>query len=215
MDFKQPQQFRIDLSGNKIKRIDMSSFFEENFLQETRSSIEMILTNNPLECDCFLYDFLHYLDGTWSDLSSKLHIEIGSMECSSPKELEGTLLSDLKSEDYRCVASDLEEYEGVCPESCSRWIQPSDYKLIFDCAYKNLTEVPETMCKFASSEYINEVDLTGNFITNFPNMTQIGYDRVGTLILSNNNISTIPKDVFSPALVVSYIYFFASIFICL
>lgn len=215
MDFKQTQEFEIYLSDNKIRRIDMSDHFEEIFLQETRSRIKMHLGNNPLQCDCFLYDFIRYLEGLRAELKRNLQIEIGPMECSSPNELKGTLIADLKSKDYKCVASDLEDYVGTCPESCSRWIKPSEHKLIFDCAYKNLTEAPERMCRFASNEYTNEINLTGNFIRKIPNMNQIGYDRVRHLVLSNNNISTIPKNVFVPEFLVSsffldqylYLYF--------
>ena len=203
MDFKQKQPFKIILSNNKISRIDMNDNFEQRFLKELGSNIEMIMINNPLQCNCFLYDFIRYLDESRPKLKQKLRIVIGPMECSSSKELKGTLISSLKSKDYRCIASDLEEYEGICPESCSRWIKPFDHKLIFDCTYKNLIEAPKTMCKFTSNEYVNEVNLTGNFIRNIPNLNQIGYDRVRDLVLTNNNISTIPKDVFSPALLES------------
>ena len=203
MDFKHRQRFSIKLDHNKIRRIDMSDNFEQNFLQENRNKIEMFLGDNPLQCNCFLYDFVRYLDGSRPQLSNILEIKVGSIECSSPKGLNGTLISSLKSKDYKCIASNLEEYEGICPESCTRWIKPFDHKLIFDCAYKNFTAAPTTMCKLKSNEYVNEVNLTGNFIRNIPNLNQIGYDRVRDLVLTNNNISTISKDVFSPALLVS------------
>ncbi|XP_033226699.1 protein toll-like [Belonocnema kinseyi] len=200
MDFKQTQDFEIYLSDNKIRRIDMSDRFEEIFLQETRRRIKMHLWNNPLQCDCFLYDFIRYLEGSRAELKRNLQIDIGPMECSSPNELKGTLIADLKSKDYRCIESDSKYYEGTCPEVCSRWIKPSDHKLIFDCAYRNLTEAPKRMCRLANNEYTTEVNLTGNFIRNIPNMNQIGYDKVRHLILSTNNISTIPENGFSSEL---------------
>ena len=206
LDFKQTRAFTIDLTYNNITVVDLSGEFETRFISEVRSKIDVLITNNPIQCDCFLYDFIRYLNNKMSPkVKEHLTIEAGTIECAGPEELKNTLLSSIKSEDYKCIPFENEEFEGICPNVCSKWKKPYSKSLIFNCSYKNLIEAPETLCNLKNNEYTNELNLVGNFLKNTPNLNRKGYDKVKTLLLSQNNIKTILKDTISPALRVSLV----------
>lgn len=201
-DFKHDKDFTLDLSHNRITNVSLKdpiyNNFEERFLKETRSFVVLLLNDNPVMCDCYLYEFLRYLDGSMKKVREQLTVKIGQMKCFGPQKYEGILLSDLNSKSYKCIPTreEIDEYEN-CPHECDKWLRPEDKTFIFNCAYKNLSEAPEKLCSLIDKEHVKELDLTGNKIKMIPSFQQIGYNDVTRLTLSHNQISMISTNALS------------------
>ncbi|XP_051174927.1 protein toll-like [Leptopilina boulardi] len=200
LDIKNQKDFTVDLSYNKITTVDLNDPFNENFEkrfnEEYRSTVVLLLNNNPIKCDCALYDFLRYLDGSMMNVRDTLKINTGPMKCSDSKKYEDILLSELNSKSFECIPpmEEINDFE-MCPQECDQWTRPSDKTFIFNCSYRNLNQAPESLCSLKSKGYVKELDLTGNNITIIPNLQQTGYNNLSRLTLSHNQISTISTNL--------------------
>ncbi|XP_051174930.1 protein toll-like [Leptopilina boulardi] len=200
LDIKNQKDFTVDLSYNKITTVDLNDPFNENFEkrfnEEYRSTVVLLLNNNPIKCDCALYDFLRYLDGSMMNVRDTLKINTGPMKCSDSKKYEDILLSELNSKSFECIPpmEEINDFE-MCPQECDQWTRPSDKTFIFNCSYRNLNQAPESLCSLKSKGYVKELDLTGNNITIIPNLQQTGYNNLSRLTLSHNQISTISTNI--------------------
>lgn len=185
------------MSYNKITRIDFHKC-EENFPEIPGRNITLIMNDNLLKCDGFLYDLLRYFDGSMmKKVRNKLSIETGPIECSNIDEYRGILLSEINSKDYKFIPSKEEiiNYE-MCPETCNLRKSHSEKKFIIDCSNRNLTEAPKSLCYSGDKEFDNDLNLTGNMLKNMPNFLQPGYNKVVNLDMSHNQISSIPPGIF-------------------
>lgn len=200
LDIKNQKDFTIDLSYNKITNVNLHDPFNENFEErfngERRSSVVLFLNNNPIECDCGLYDFLRYLDGSMMNVRDTLSIKTGPMKCFNSKMYENILLSELNSKSYKCIPPmEAINHVEMCPNNCDKWIRPFDKTFIFNCSYRNLHQAPESLCSLRDENFVNELDLTGNRIKIIPNLQYNGYNNLSRLTLSHNEISSISRNV--------------------
>lgn len=197
LDLKHHQDFTLDISNNKIRRIDFNKC-EEHVSEMSGRNITLIMNDNPLECDGSLYDLLRYFDGSMmKEVRDNLFIETGSMRCSNFREYENTLLSKMNSKDYKYIPSkeEIMNYE-LCPFSCDLWKRTSDQAFIIDCSYRNLTEIPKTLCFSRDKVFHNELDLTGNLIKNISALKPFSKTNLTNIYLSHNQITNIPKSLF-------------------
>lgn len=90
----------------------------------------------------------------------------------------------------------------VCPERCDCFIRPEDKTFIYDCSYKNLTNVPHDIKKADISPIRNltksidtilhlHLNFSHNQLPQIPDLKKLGLKSVNKLSLSYNIISHI------------------------
>lgn len=185
---------KVDLTHNKIEHIFLRDAERYMSYQEDPRDTIILIDDNPLHCDCGLYDFLRYIEGRMHPkVQNYFHIIPGNLTCQSPKELKNVHVTNLKSKLLMCMVDDAE----VCSEMCNCFVRPEDRAFIFNCSHKNLLSVPSDIKKPENTsryEYKYELNLSGNQLTHMPDLTAIGLESVKKLILSHNEISEISMD---------------------
>lgn len=163
------------------------------------------LDDNPIQCDCFSYNFLKY---TNSPVSKFITIEADNLKCNSSNDLL------VKNVNLKTVTCPLEEFFFPrCSDVCNCHYRPWDSSIIVDCENRNLTRVPKiTLPNNFLGVDINvkevEINLKRNFLISGPNVTS-GYENATKLLLSFNNISEM--NWIPPKLKVGF-YFFIIIY---
>lgn len=186
----------MDLTYNKIEHIFLHN--AEHIAQPQQSFHDAIILveNNPLSCDCELYDFLRYIEGRMhSNVQNYFHIIPGNLTCHSPEDLKGVPVTNLKSESLMCTVNNT----NLCPEICDCFVKPEGNVFIFDCSHKNLISVPSDL-KSPGDVWQLELNFANNRFTRMPDLKNLKRESVKKLYLSHNNISDIflddlPKEV--------------------
>jgi protein toll len=204
----------VDLTYNNISIIDLqnlellTSGQNYNKLQPNR---RILLDQNPLMCDCGVYDLLRYLeDRLEPEARSLFEIIPGNLSCAGPPEMRGNVVKQLSSLKLQCSLPRL----GDCPQPCACYERPADSALIVYCSGLNLSQSPANLpdpVKLNMSVLsprrlkLNQTELwlRHNSIVTLPPTTAPGYDRVTRLYLSHNNISTLEAEQVPPHLQVS------------
>ncbi|XP_067206517.1 protein toll-like isoform X1 [Linepithema humile] len=192
----------INLTHNKIQRIllhDAEDIIREN--SKTFRNVKILVENNPLNCDCNVYDFLRYYEGEMRKVQSYFQIGLDNLICHSPKEVEKVWLY---SKNLTCRIQNTDSIT-ICPKKCDCFLKPHDEAFIFDCSHKNLTYVPNNI-KEPNINFIRNltksVDTISKFYLNFshnqltqmPDLENLKLRSVNKLFLSHNDISTISKN---------------------
>jgi len=190
------------LTHNKIQHIFLHDA-KHTKKEETEPyrNVKILVENNPLNCDCDLYDLLLYNEGKISDAYSYFQIELENLTCHSPEKLKKKRVDDLHSTNLTCRVQNT-EYISVCPKKCDCFLKPQDKAFTFDCSHKNLTNVPSDIKEPDISwihSFTKSINRISNFYLNFshnrlkqmPDVKKLGFKSVDKLILSYNNISNI------------------------
>ncbi|GAB1860996.1 Protein toll [Camponotus japonicus] len=191
---------KVDLTYNKIQHIFLHNAEQIAQPQQGLHDAIILVGNNPLSCDCELYDFLRYIEGRMhSNVQNYFHIIPENLTCQSPEDLKNVPVTNLKSKSLMCTVNDT-NLNTSCPEICDCFVKPEGNVFIFDCSHKNLTSVPSDIKSpgevfGSSSVWQLELNFTNNRFTRMPdlkNLKQI--ESVKKLFLSHNNISDIFLD---------------------
>lgn len=202
---------RVDLTHNQIQHIFLHD--AENLAigqQYKHRNVIISVENNPLSCDCDMYDFLRYLEGeVHPDVQDYFHIKPGNLRCHSPEELKDISIDVLSSRRFsQSLTCRLKNTDSitVCSERCDCFFRPMDKAFIFDCVNKQLTSVPSDIKEpdissirnfirtFDSISYF-ALNLSHNWLMHMPNLERMGLESpVKELVLSDNNISEISLD---------------------
>ncbi|KAL0115503.1 hypothetical protein PUN28_010786 [Cardiocondyla obscurior] len=179
-------EIEVDLTHNKIRHIIFDG--AEILSQSDDHRAEILVNDNPLHCDCTIYNFLRYIEGRMHPKVQRyFYIVTENLTCQSPSDLKNISVSDLKSKTLTC------SYPKVCSEKCNCRIRPEDKTFIYDCSNRNLTSVPSDIRippgPLKSESF--EVDFSGNQLTQMPDLEAIGFKPLKKLILSHNLISEI------------------------
>ncbi|XP_012276337.1 protein toll [Orussus abietinus] len=187
------ENIKVDLRYNNISHVILTQTetLAEAQNRTTPRNVVIKIEENPLACDCFLYDFLRYLDGELRNAQALFSIDPGNLTCKSPRWLEGMPLKRLHWHTLKCAVKG-PEFGGYCPKGCECWIRPYRTRYLVDCSFVNLRQPPERIGP--PKNYNIELNLTGNFLKETPSMDLPGYEQVAVLSLSHNNISRIPLE---------------------
>ena len=154
--------------------------------------VAISIENNPIQCDCRLYDFLRYLDGRMHpNVNKTLELLIGISKCHGPSEFRDIAITDLRSKTLTCNVNE-GDLKVECPDTCNCYMRPENEAFIIDCSYKGLIEAPRKL-DFPPNLRIDhiELNLSGNYLRQMPNLNQNGYNNVTILMLDHNNISSV------------------------
>lgn len=163
------------LENNNISKINLENYDFYNLPEEEIQTHNLYLSDNPIRCDCELYDFVNFVQ----DAKVKSLKIIDDLQCESPNRFKNVFVNQLISSQLTCP---MEE----CPESCDCFWRTHDKTYIVDCSYKNLSQVPVLTLKYQKI-LKTEVNLTGNQLTVSPSKLE-GYNNVTKLYLSGNSI---------------------------
>lgn len=185
----------IDFSFNQIEEINFQQDIDASMLR-----IEVLLNNNPIKCDCKIFDFVKYLVNRSNDTEkqSNIKVRIGDMQCAKPDNMANVLVKSLKTRELVCPLDDESTSIKRCPEGCTCLVRPDDRHLLVKCPSSvNIDELP-----VASTINYQETELTlenGN-LTVLPTIQSEGYKQVTKLIVNNNSIGVIELDNLPPKL---------------
>ncbi|XP_076396657.1 uncharacterized protein LOC143265902 isoform X2 [Megachile rotundata] len=188
----------LDLRHNKIQHIQLNTKEETGNYEAIKGHVEILVANNPIICDCNLYDFLYYLDEKVRPAFQQfVHITAENLTCCGPEWTNGTLVNKLQWKTFKCPKSE------SCPTKCSCWIKPNERLFLIDCSYKNLTAVPTDMnsIPYYRSEINKSIEIP--FLTKLRlannNISDVSVKElslnVEVLELHNNSIKRLKSDV--------------------
>ncbi|KAJ8672792.1 hypothetical protein QAD02_004052 [Eretmocerus hayati] len=192
----------LNLRRNNISRVNISevkNIFESHrkISKEDKNS-KILLGGNHLDCDCHVSLLMQYLNGKFDKtVYADVNISVEDLKCSSPIELRGKLITDITRDDendLRCPRlSSIPE--DPCNSTCECWDYPArDVMLYVDCSNRNLTG--KALEKIDNPQnYLINLTLSGTGLTEIPSGLNVTF-----LDLSNNSITAVSKQVFSPTL---------------
>lgn len=212
-------EIEVDLTHNKIQHIfilNVEPFgnYQEDPRSNTKLKRKILVDYNPLHCDCWLYNFLRYLEVKMSSQYQKsFHIIPGNLTCESPPEMKNMRVKDFRSKTLTCRVTN----PDVCSEKCVCLLRPDDKAFIFNCSQKNLSGVPSDVKK-PNDFFQFELNFSGNRLTRMPDLKAMGFvsglkklnlshnyidemsldglsNTIEVLELHDNKISRIPSDV--------------------
>ncbi|KAL1488353.1 hypothetical protein ABEB36_014830 [Hypothenemus hampei] len=183
---KQMYPLTIDLSNNLLENVNFI-LVEQNWIQnvnntdETGKSTTIKLANNPIVCDCNMYDLARY-NVRDIDLKNIVNLQLDGVFCAN----ESKRIVDVKPQDIQCKV-----LEG-CPNICGCNFEPFRKAMVVNCSFKELEAYPEF--KFNTSEFAyNQTVLIirGNNLTKEPYRINDSYDNITKLDLSQNLLSSV------------------------
>ncbi|KAL1459175.1 hypothetical protein WDU94_011182 [Cyamophila willieti] len=171
----------IDLSNNQISIVELHKI---EFLTELegpldlealavekkfpRKENEIILSENPLACNCSNYDFFRFLQGKMStEVYKKIKFDTSNVKCQD-SSYPNRLLNSVHPRELRCPIEH-------CPSPCKCTFSPYNNQMTVNCASANLKEMPQKL----------------------PTTTPYGFNNKTKieLILRQNSIQELPQNV--------------------
>ncbi|CAD6209125.1 GSCOCT00003739001.2-RA-CDS [Cotesia congregata] len=188
----------VDLTYNMIESINIYRNVYEKLIENYPHDVVIDIGNNPLKCDCEIYDLLQYFEGELPYLHNRFYLKAEDLKCDSPQKIKGLAVKNLKSKNFTCVYRDSENNDSKsCPNQCECTTRQSDEAFLVNCSYRGLKEAPQS---FNNPGHHVEMDLSGNFLKTMPSLNQKGYENITILRLNNNNISSIDANNLSDTL---------------
>ena len=172
-------------------------------------SYEIILSGNPLVCDCIMSAVAQEI-GKWLSTDYSMRSRFDTWQCYWPLELKNKSILEVEEDQWLRKGTELDipncPIECTCRERCSNGI------IVVDCAGKNLTEVPRSMPQslielnlisndirdIPEYQYLANVtvlNLTNNKVEQLKASTVKKLKRVKTLYIDSNKLTTLPKDI--------------------
>lgn len=182
-------EIQVDLRNNNITHIYLNTAERLMTFQKVERPVVILVEDNPIACDCDLFDFLRYLEGNMHPyVQNYFHIIPGNLKCQSPEWSMNIAVSNLKSTSLKCIMTNL------CPTDCTCWAKPFDKACLIDCSYRNLTSIPRNIQ--CVNKYQLELNFEGNKLTELVPLTDLGLSNVSIskLLLSGTDISSVPLD---------------------
>lgn len=183
---------------NNIQKILFNNNYFEPILRPKNKfkKIMILLDDNPLICDCQIYQFLRYLESNeYLSPDNILNLKMDNLFCKEPDWLYNKHLVDLSSKSLKCLIDEPHNWNAECPDKCECWIRPENSAYLIDCSGKNLTQAPKLIK--APDDYFIEINLSNNYLTNMPPLNRYGYEKVTVMLLSSNHILNIPIEPLS------------------
>ncbi|XP_045508971.1 protein toll-like [Colias croceus] len=190
----------VDLRHNNITTIRLTdtTYLTDTIYRTdtTDTPLEILLDNNPYNCDCSLYTLLKYMKNN----PKNSRLILGNAQCVKPNDLSGNKLANLSPNKLVC------EYKR-CPQNCSCFVRPATLKYEIYCnkSLDKLTDLlPDLPDELKNAElslkkstdlsylpsYVTLVNLTGLNLTDAPKV-----NIATTIDLSNNNLTQAPIEL--------------------
>lgn len=186
----------VNLTHNVIQEIDFHNLELIVGAQDTElpkgKSVQILLDNNPLRCDCLVLHFIQFLQKHHDRMPTYLEIVPGEMTCSAPPQMAGKLIKQVRPKELTCLLDSPNSAIQRCPRSCSCHVRTADKALIVNCSNANLDTVPVLPNPIELGLNFTELYIENNNIRQLPSVTNhTGYMYVSEIHAKNNNISSL------------------------
>lgn len=194
----------IDLRHNQISTIDIKNPTEDD-TDHTINRV-ILLDNNPLNCDCKLYNLAKNLQGPRTETAI---YKLGDTECASPESFKGELVKTLPLKNFICQIG--EKYN--CSNNCECQYRPYTNAIELNCIagpdiYPDV--IPNAMYEISFRQVskslalntpgVRKVNLSGLAMHEIPIVIP---NTVEELDLSNNSLSRIPAELLEKNVILS------------
>lgn len=154
-------------------------------INENSNKMIVYLDNNPINCDCNMYDLSLYYNKKMNPKVYKfIELELSTLFCASPPRLLSKPVINVSSDMLTCLVTE----ETFCPDNCSCSKRPFDKTFIVDCSNKSLDEVPKLSGVIPKECNQTEVHLEYNNLNSIPE-NETNLSNVTKMYLFHNSIS--------------------------
>ncbi|KAI4473220.1 hypothetical protein M0802_016248 [Mischocyttarus mexicanus] len=186
----------IDLSYNNISKIVLFGIEEASVRETKKRNVILIVNNNPILCDCNLYDFMRYYNKEMpSSVYNYIEIKAGNLSCVHNNGTKGPKIQELDSKTYICQEDEYLSMKDYCQIGCRCYFRPRDQTRILDCSHQNMSQFvfDQNRTNFLIN-YPLILNFTGNALTRIPLIKPLNLFKIKGLLLSDNNITEITID---------------------
>lgn len=190
----------VNLTHNSIQEIDFHNLelivnAQDTITtsgMETGKSVQILLDNNPLRCDCHILHFIQFLQKPRDRLTKYLEIIPGDMMCSEPPQMSRKLIKNVRPKELTCLLDSPNSAIQRCPHNCSCQVRTADKALIVNCSNANLDKVPILPNPIELGLNFTELYIENNNIKELPSIiNHTGYMYVSEIHAKRNNISNL------------------------
>lgn len=195
-----PNLEKIDLTENLIKKLEMSSLILPN-VNNYKNPPELLLTKNPLHCDCSM---------EWILKLKRLQlypsiIDLNTTECTMElkRGSEKRIISTLKSSEFLCAYDthcfalchccdfDACDCKMKCPVGCTCFHDHTWNSNVVNCEIAGYYKIPDKIPMDAT-----EIYLDGNDFGELKSHLFIGKKKLEVLFMNNSNVQSINNRTF-------------------
>lgn len=190
------------MSFNRIEIIFLPPF--DKIKYQLFPKIILNIRENPIVCDCYIYELLNYINDV--KIKEKLKIKINKLKCNGPKEYNGEYLSKININEFVCDSTNYDGRMSVMrslniPYECLVRKNLKKHIIIIDCDNRKIIQLPNKLCDNCL-DYNIELNLRNNLLTKIPNIN-LFYKNVTKLFLSGNKIENFDTKILDTNIEVS------------
>lgn len=179
---------KVNLTHNAIAEVYFDDFDMILLKNETVSEIkrDIILSDNPIRCDCISYNFIRVLrdESNWK----RMKFTADNWQCAAPEGLAGRVVNEVPLKELVCPLDSPSTESPRCTRNCLCLVRPYDKALIFNCSNLGLTHVPSFPVLTNTNIRSIELYIENNNISNLPPMS---LENVSEIHAKNNLITAI------------------------
>lgn len=179
------KDIEINLSHNNIGTINFEQVRTHMNTNEN-NKINVILNENPIQCDCNLLDFIQFVHNDFGKYFTNFSIIHNKLNCIAPAAMQNRPVKNITSIDLVCgFYSD----EG-CPNDCRCFKRTIDKTMIINCSNANMSQVPSLPHPNEFNSIILHMENNRLLSMPYVNSTaSLGYDFIREIFVQNNNIT--------------------------
>ncbi|XP_043474795.1 toll-like receptor 13 [Leptopilina heterotoma] len=176
----------IDIQYNSITNLVLDLIQNEKF--NLKNNVTLDIRKNRIVCDCKFYPLLKHINGELIEPKmNTLNVEVSNLKCYSPRDYRGTLLSDIKIDEFSCDFKKSSEFPSDCDVDCPMKLNIMKNLLTYHCENKRLTKAPAVLC--STPNYQIEMNLNNNYISSYNPLIGPSYENVTNLLLAKNRVT--------------------------
>ena len=202
--FRKPNLTRVDLGWNKLSKLDQNALRLSPGRSGTtsRSPVEILLGNNPLQCDCTMEWLQNINTGVNDESSGHYPVILDSVDvkCSLSFERVDEAVSYMKVppsqflckyeshcfSSCHCCEFEACDCEMTCPKNCTCYHDQAWSVNVVDCSMQEQTFIPGRIPMDATQLYLD-----GNVFPSLDSHAFIGRKNLRALYLNGSHIETI------------------------
>ncbi|XP_015189877.1 PREDICTED: protein toll-like [Polistes dominula] len=192
----------VDLRYNNISNILLTNIEKLVTYNTVKRNVIVRVENNPVLCDCHLYNLLRYYNGDMPiNVYNLFELKLGNLTCVKPNEKDGLQFNLMYFKTYQCPEDEYFQIVDRHPSLCTSMIRPYDQTRIIDCSNKLKPELKINKNTInLEGNYPLILNLTGNYLREIPSLDYIESLNLTHLLLSNNyifeiSLNRLPKTI--------------------
>ncbi|XP_015189710.1 PREDICTED: platelet glycoprotein V-like [Polistes dominula] len=156
--------FVADLRHNNIKKFLLTNIEELAIYITEKRHVIVHVENNPLSCDCSLYDVVRYLnDDMPITVYNFLEITLGNLKCVKPNGILGPRIRKLDFKKYPCPEDEFFKIDKKCQTMCICTIRPLPKTIqVLELHNNRLSRMSPRVSEFLLNQNYKELTLSGN-----------------------------------------------------